>query len=121
PGAPGCLVLVTSRNQLTGLVATDQAHPIPLNLLDPVEARDMLLDRLGARRISPQPAAVDAIIARCAGLPLALAATAGRAAARPNIPLAAVAAELESSDGLAPFVARDPAVDLRAVLSSSYR
>ncbi len=81
----------------------------------------MLLDRLGARRISPHPAAVDAIIARCAGLPLALAVTAARAAVRPNIPLAAVAAELESSDGLAPFVDRDPAVDLRAVLSCSYR
>ena len=121
PGASGCLVLVTSRNQLTGLVATHQAHPIPLNLLDPFEARDMLLDRLGARRISPQPAAVDAIIARCAGLPLALAVTAARAAVRPNIPLAAVAAELESSDGLAPFLDRDPAADLRAVLSSSYR
>src|SRR4030095_12098721 len=92
PGAPGCLVLVTSRNQLTGLVATDQAHPIPLNLLDPVEARDMLLDRLGPQRIGAQPAAVDAIIARCAGLPLALAVTAARAAVRPNTPLAGVGA-----------------------------
>jgi DNA-binding SARP family transcriptional activator/tetratricopeptide (TPR) repeat protein len=121
PGAPGCLVLVTSRNQLAGLVATDQAHPIPLNLLDPVEARDLLLDRLGPQRINPEPAAVDAIIARCVGLPLALAVTAARAAVRPNIPLAAVAAELESAGGLAPFVDRDPAVDVRAVLSCSYR
>src|SRR5207248_8767355 len=27
PGAPGCLVLVNSRNRLTGLVAGDGAHP----------------------------------------------------------------------------------------------
>src|SRR5262249_25160738 len=27
PGAPTCLVVVTSRNQLTGLIAVDGAHP----------------------------------------------------------------------------------------------
>src|SRR5262249_56000958 len=35
PGAPTCLVLVTSRNQLSGLVAADGAHPITLALLTP--------------------------------------------------------------------------------------
>src|SRR5262249_20237277 len=31
PGAPGCLVVVTSRNQLTSLIANDGAHPITLD------------------------------------------------------------------------------------------
>src|SRR5262249_39448028 len=32
PGAPGCLVVVTSRNQLTGLIADDGADPVTLDL-----------------------------------------------------------------------------------------
>ena len=48
PGAPGCLVLVTSRNQLTGLVAAEGAHPLTLDLLTADEARELLARRLGA-------------------------------------------------------------------------
>ncbi|MGH3994279.1 MAG: NB-ARC domain-containing protein, partial [Pseudonocardiaceae bacterium] len=40
PGAPGCLVLVTSRNQLSGLVIADGAHPIMLDLLTEAEAHE---------------------------------------------------------------------------------
>src|SRR5262249_28803857 len=42
PGAATCLVLVTSRNQLTSLIATDDARPITLDLLTDDEARQML-------------------------------------------------------------------------------
>src|SRR5439155_13410635 len=38
PGSPGCLVLVTSRNRLPGLVSTEGAHPLPLDVLDAAEA-----------------------------------------------------------------------------------
>src|SRR6185503_15196160 len=76
PGASGCLVLVTSRNQLPGLVSSDGAHPLGLDLLTPVEARDLLVGRLGAERIAAEPEAVAEIIVRCARLPLALAVVA---------------------------------------------
>ena len=33
PGAPTAMVVVTSRDRLTGLVATEGAHPLPLDLL----------------------------------------------------------------------------------------
>jgi hypothetical protein len=33
PGSPGCLAIVTSRNHLTGLIATQGAHPLELELL----------------------------------------------------------------------------------------
>src|SRR6266511_3067878 len=47
PGAPGCLVLVTSRNQLTSLVAAEGAQPLTLDLLTEAEARQLLTRRLG--------------------------------------------------------------------------
>ena len=89
PGTPGCLVIVTSRNQLTPLVATQDAHPIALDLLTAGEARDLLAERLGGNRVAAEPAAVSAVIERCARLPLALAVAAARAATRPDRPLAA--------------------------------
>src|SRR5262249_29623749 len=51
PGAPTCLVLVTSRNQLTGLIGADGAHPITLDLLTDDEARELLAQRLRADRV----------------------------------------------------------------------
>src|SRR5262249_57161264 len=45
PGAPGCLVVVTSRNQLTSLVAAHGAHPVTLDPLTGDEARHLLAYR----------------------------------------------------------------------------
>ena len=38
PGGQSCFVLVTSRNRLSGLLARDGAHRIPLDVLDPEAA-----------------------------------------------------------------------------------
>jgi NB-ARC domain len=86
PGSPGCLVLVTSRNQLSGLVAGDGAHPLTLGPLTPAEAYDLLTRRLGPDRVAAEPEAVEAIITACAWLPLALAIVAARAATQPQLP-----------------------------------
>src|SRR6185437_1793865 len=59
PGTPSCLVLVTSRNQLTGLIAGAGALPVPLDLLNSQEARDLLARRVGAHRVTAEPAAVE--------------------------------------------------------------
>src|SRR5262249_37648529 len=78
PGTPGCcMVLVPSRNQLSGLVA-EGAHPINLDLLPVIEAREMLACRLGSDRVAAEPDAVEKIIDRCARLPLALSVVAAR-------------------------------------------
>ncbi|MEU7900541.1 BTAD domain-containing putative transcriptional regulator [Nonomuraea sp. NPDC049152] len=121
PGAPGCLVVVTSRNRLPGLVVTEGAHSLPLDLLPVAEARRLLAGRLGLERVEAEPDAVEEIIARCAGLPLALAVVAARAATHPDLPLAALAAELREADGgLDAFDAGDPATQVRAVFSWSH-
>jgi DNA-binding SARP family transcriptional activator/Tfp pilus assembly protein PilF len=122
PGAPGCLALITSRNQLTGLVVAQGARPLTLDLLPAAEARDLLALRLGAERVATEPDAVDDIVDSCARLPLALAIAAARAAVNPEQPLGTLAGELRRTrDRLAPFAGDDPATDLRAVLSCSYQ
>ncbi len=121
PGSAGCQAIVTSRNQLTGLVAAEGACPLTLDLLSVTEARDLLARRLGTGRVAAEPSAVDEIVTRCARLPLALAVAAARAAIQPYLPLTALAGELgEAAAALDPFHDSDHATDVRAVLSWSY-
>jgi tetratricopeptide (TPR) repeat protein len=120
PGAPGCLAVIASRDQLSGLVALDGAHPLTLDLLSQDEARELLARRLGAGRLAAEPAAVSQIIDHCARLPLALSIVAARAA-RSGFPLATLAAELaEAGSRLDALSAGGPTIDVRAVFSSSY-
>ncbi|MEV6299148.1 BTAD domain-containing putative transcriptional regulator [Actinoplanes sp. NPDC051861] len=120
PASPGSLALVTSRNRLTGLVATDGAHVLSLDVLTPPEAREMLIGRIGHARVTAEPQSADEIIERCAGLPLALSVAGARAAADPDLPLADLAAELRASE-LDALAVGDTASDVRVVFSSSYR
>ena len=122
PAEPGCLVVVTSRSPLAGLVATEGAQPLRLATLPADEARDLLIRRLGEQRIKDEPDAVEQITAACAHLPLALAITAARAATHPHFSLGTVAAELaDARNRLDALADTDPATDVRAVFSWSYR
>jgi tetratricopeptide (TPR) repeat protein len=122
PGDPGCLVLVTSRNQLAGLAAADGAHLLTLDLLTEAEAREFLGRRLGAQRVADEPDAVVELAGLCARLPLALSIAAARAAARPGLPLAELAVELRDERiRLDALDAGDAATDVRAVFSWSYQ
>ncbi|MFI7604525.1 AfsR/SARP family transcriptional regulator [Micromonospora sp. NPDC049366] len=122
PGDPGCLVIVTSRSRLSTLLTAAGAHPLPVGLPSLDEARTALLGPLGADAVTADPAAIDAIIASCGRLPLALAVVAARAASLPGTPPARIAAELAHSPGsLDGFDGGDPQTGLRAVFSWSYR
>lgn len=122
PGAPGCLVVVTSRNQLYGLVAGEGAHSLTLDVLTEAEAREFLSRRLGAERIADEPDAVAEIITLCGRLPLALAVVSARAVVNPAFPLASIAAELsDSEDSLDAFAGEAPAADARSAFSWSYQ
>jgi DNA-binding SARP family transcriptional activator/tetratricopeptide (TPR) repeat protein len=121
PGTPGCLVLVTSRNQLTGLVVVEGAYPLTLQVLTPTEAREMLVGRLGQERVAGEPQAVEAISRHCARLPLALAMVAARAAIHPTFPLTALSAELSAArDGLDPLAGDESTDGVHTVFSWSY-
>jgi len=122
PGALTCLVVVTSRNQLTGLIAADGAYPITLDLLTDEEARQLLVRRLGVDRVAAEPAAVGEIITRCALLPLALALVAARAAVRPQSGLGLLAEELrDAGHRWQMLTGDDPTTDVQAVFSWSYQ
>jgi DNA-binding SARP family transcriptional activator len=122
PGQSGCVVLVTSRDQLGGLATVVGATMLTLDVVTAGEARDILAHRIGAARVAGDGEAVERILARCARLPLALAIVGARAAVRPGFSLRAVADELtDAQDRLGAFDAGTPAADLSAVLSWSYQ
>jgi DNA-binding SARP family transcriptional activator/Tfp pilus assembly protein PilF len=122
PGSAGCLVIVTSRNQLPGLIVTEGAKPVVVDLLTADEARRLLSRRIGENRVSAETEAADDIIVLCARLPLALMLVAARAATHPGFSLAALAAELREAGGsLDAFDNVDQASNVRAVFSWSYR
>src|SRR6266487_2502145 len=120
PGAPGCLVLVTSRNRLTGLAAAEGARLIPLDVLTDWEARDLLIRRLGAGRVMAELTAVRELAELCARLPLALSDVAARAASRPRLPLSGLAASMRDERGrLDALETGESATSVRMVFSWS--
>ena len=70
--------------------------------------------------MTAEPAAVAEIITRCAGLPLALALVAARAATQPRLGLHLLAEQLHAQRWQV-LTGDDPATDMQAVFSWSYQ
>jgi tetratricopeptide (TPR) repeat protein len=122
PASPGCLVVVTSRHQLAGLVACEGAHPLTLDLLSKTDAHELLARRLGHERLAAEPQAVTELVGLCARLPLALCVVAARAATHPGLPLGLLAGELRDAQARLDLLdTGEAASSVRAVLSWSYR
>jgi DNA-binding SARP family transcriptional activator/Tfp pilus assembly protein PilF len=122
PGGPGCFVLVTSRSQLTSLVAAEGAYMLTVDLLSQPDAQELVARRLGRRRVRDEPEAVSELIELCARLPIAVSVAVARAAAHPAFPLASLVAELrDTSSRLDVLDAGDPGSSVRAVFSWSYQ
>ncbi|WP_177229626.1 AfsR/SARP family transcriptional regulator [Lentzea albida] len=113
PRTPSTHVVITSRTALKPA----HAHALPLGLLPPDDARELLAARIGHDRARAEPDAVDTVVRRCARLPLALAVAGARAATQPEFPLAALADELADLDAFADD--DDVTADLRSVFSHS--
>jgi DNA-binding SARP family transcriptional activator/tetratricopeptide (TPR) repeat protein len=122
PGGPGCLVLVTSRDALAGLVALHGAHRLDLDLLPPDAALD-LLHRLAGPRVAAEPDAARTLADQCGRLPLALRVAAERVSARPAARLADVVAELADRQRRLDLLTAggDPRAAVREVFSWSVR
>ncbi|MFI2609748.1 BTAD domain-containing putative transcriptional regulator [Kitasatospora sp. NPDC018619] len=122
---PAPVTVVTSRNRLRHLLVRTGGIPVPLDVLGPDEAADLLARTLGADRTAGEPEAVAELAERCDRLPLALRLAAARLAARPDWSVADLAAELaDEQTGLAalsgPGTSRGP-LGLTGALDLTYR
>lgn len=94
PGSPTCLVLVTSRQQLGSLIARKQALHITLEYMTIEESGRLFTVFLGAERIQAEPQAVDELIQRCVGLPIASSIAAARIILDSHLPLSTLVGQL---------------------------
>lgn len=122
PG-PDSTVVITSRSQLRGLVARDGATQIPLDRLDPDESTAFLRARLQPQSLELPDARLGELAELCEGHPLALAIAAERCGRLPDRSLDDMVAELRGEAARLDALnnGEDPASDLRAVFSWSYR
>ncbi|WP_406512659.1 tetratricopeptide repeat protein [Streptomyces sp. NBC_00161] len=120
PGHSECLVLVTSRDSLAGLVARDAAVPMPLGVLEPAEAEKLLLHMIGEARGRAEREAVAELTAACAYLPLAIGITAADLAVHPDRSIADQVARLAGDTLSALQVPGDEESAVRSILDMSY-
>ncbi|MEU4443147.1 tetratricopeptide repeat protein [Actinosynnema sp. NPDC050801] len=119
PGGTDCVVAVTSRTELTGLTVREGVRRIALGVLGEADSRRLIADRLDGAEVDDE--AVGELAARCAGLPLALAVVAGRAAQQRSFPLGVLVEELRSAtQRLDSLDTGDPHTTARSVFSWSY-
>ncbi|GLZ29821.1 SARP family transcriptional regulator [Lentzea sp. NBRC 105346] len=122
PGRSASMVLVTSRNQLGGLVARDGAHSITLGTLTDDEGLALLGSVVGAQKVADEPKAAERLVELCGHLPLALRIAAERAVTRPHLTLTDMADDLADEHGRLNVLATgdDEDTAVRAAFSWSY-
>ncbi|MFD4131419.1 BTAD domain-containing putative transcriptional regulator [Streptomyces goshikiensis] len=97
PGGPRCVTVVTSRYRMPGLIVTDAARPVPVDVLTPRDGTALLAGVLGEERVRAEPLAARRLAELCGGLPLALRVAAARLADRPDWPLSEMNTEMSDS------------------------
>jgi tetratricopeptide (TPR) repeat protein/transcriptional regulator with XRE-family HTH domain len=121
PAGPGCLVLVTSRDRLSGLVARDGARRLTLDVLSPTEAHELLARILGQEQVQAEPEATAELARVCGFLPLALRIAAANLLDQPGQPIAGYVTKLRAGDRLAELAVNgDPQAAVGMAFEASY-
>jgi DNA-binding SARP family transcriptional activator len=120
PGSGSCVVIVTSRHALPGLVSRDGATRVELDVLPDVDAHRLLRALTGDCAAGCEDA-LAALTERCARLPLALRLTAEIVAARPRDLLRPLVSALETRPLDVLTTDDDPRSAIREVFSWSLR
>ncbi|UYM06281.1 AfsR/SARP family transcriptional regulator [Solicola gregarius] len=121
PGASGSAVLVTSRNELTGLVVDPGAKRVGLDVLSPQESHELLVHALGAERVSAARGAMRSLTATCGGLALALRLAAAHLTLRPGLSISDYVGQLRRHGAVSELrVEGDERADLSGAFGCSY-
>ncbi|MFF0723436.1 NB-ARC domain-containing protein [Streptomyces sp. NPDC004134] len=128
PGTAASLVLVTSRDDLTGLVTHGDAVRIRVPTFPADDAVTLLRATTADERTGDPGADLSELAGMCGGLPLALRIAAERAAGRPAIPLRELIDELRDESARWTVLTADPGEGneegtdaMRSVFEWSYR
>ncbi len=117
PGGTHCFTVVTSRNDLDGLIAREGARPISLTVLTPAESAALLTSLLGEHRADQ----VSELAVLCAHLPLAMRIAAANIAERRSLTIGGYVESLRTGDRLSALqVAEDPETAVRVAFDLSY-
>jgi DNA-binding SARP family transcriptional activator len=122
PGRGPSVVLVTSREQLGGLVAREGARRLAIDVLAPDESITLLTHIVGSERVRAEPDAAGELARLCAHLPLALRIAAANLVGNPRTTIAGYVRELRDHDPLTGLeVAGDPQASVRSAFGLSYQ
>ncbi|MCZ7437725.1 tetratricopeptide repeat protein [Micromonospora sp. WMMC241] len=124
PGTSSCLVIVTSRSKLSGLVSRDGGRRLTLPMLSDGDAVKLLHEVTADYRAGDDPEELAELARLCARLPLALRIAAERAASRPFMPLAELIQDLRDESALWDALTTEEGEEadaVRTVFAWSYR
>ena len=122
PGSAACMVVVTSRNRLTGLVACDGAYRLTVTPLPLREASRLLKRIIGAKPTTRDLAATTELARLCACLPLALRIAAANLTSTPDQSVSAYVRRLAAADRVAELRAEsDEQASMYTAFDLSYR
>jgi tetratricopeptide (TPR) repeat protein len=120
PGSASCLVVLTSRRRLTGLLA-EGARLVELAPLAEDSSVALLTRSVGRRRTELEPAEIRELARRCGGLPLALCVAGAKLAARPHWRIDKLLVELRDEQNRLRALAVDGEPAVHATFDASYR
>ncbi|GLZ40442.1 BTAD domain-containing putative transcriptional regulator [Actinokineospora sp. NBRC 105648] len=107
PTQPGCAAVVTSRNDLRGLVALQGARRVALDPLPDADARLLLADIVGPGLVAAEPDAAAELVRLCARLPLAVRIAGANLSSRSATTIADYVTELRQANRLSALAIED--------------
>jgi hypothetical protein len=120
PASAACMVVVTSRLRLDGLVS-EGARFVDIGPLSQPDAVELVVRAVGRARVADELAEVAELASLCGRLPIALRVASARLASRPRWPVARVVAELGDERSRLRRLSAEGDAPVTALFDWSYR